>query len=303
MSTGSTLLPQNSFQSPASGDNPAQYRLVLLPLTRSPIPKTRFQAAENCLPRRHLSRFGSRDSAFLLCSTPQGQSRLALPLLNKLVAISRQDPARKRGPVPNRETAEDRTMKIKAVWNKFAIAAALISQLAAAPCFSSIPRDGNGDWYSDWSRVIEPVESVRVIKPNDVAMWIPTNMQPTGSGSQVASQIFDFGMSNLMKSPEFKNNSVVRSAQSLESVMASDLSLGGEDGDTKHVFKFRMKPAQTSAQLGYQGFITARLNYHIGQESLNVEISEKVVGDTDLVLSHADTRDDRREMLSMRWNF
>ncbi len=192
-------------------------------------------------------------------------------------------------------------MKTKAARNKLAVAVALISQFMAAPCFGAIPRNGGN--YVDATRVIQPIESVHAIKSEDVAMWIPTNMQPTDDGGAIASQIFDFGMQNLMRSPEFKNNSIVRSAQKMESVMSSDMSFGGEDGETKHVIKFRMKPAQTLAQLNYEGFVKARVDYRIAHESLNVEISEKIIGDTDLVLSHADSRDDRREMLSMRWNF
>lgn len=194
---------------------------------------------------------------------------------------------------------------MKRLWNKLAVAASLVSQLVALPCMSAIPR--TTDWsiyYIDVTRVIQPIESTQTIKSEDVAKWIPTNMQASDDGGAVAAKIVDFSIQNMMKSPEFKNNAFVRSAQKMESAMASDVSFGGSaEGETKHVIKFQMKPTQTLAQLNYQGFVTARVNYQISHETLNVEISEKIIGDTDLVLSHADTRDDRREMLSMRWNF
>lgn len=195
---------------------------------------------------------------------------------------------------------------MKAAWNKMAVTVAVIAQLIAAPALSAIPRtDYNSTIdFASFTRGIQPIESTHVIKSEDVARWIPTNMQPTDSDGQVASQIFDFGLQNLLKSPQFKNNALVRSAQKMDSLVESDMSFGGdEEGATKHVFKLRMKPTQTLAQLNYEGYISARVNYQIAHEALNVEISEKIGGNTDLVLSHADTRDDRREMLSMRWNF
>ncbi|MCM2280363.1 MAG: hypothetical protein NDI61_00795 [Bdellovibrionaceae bacterium] len=185
---------------------------------------------------------------------------------------------------------------------KFAVSAALIAQLVSASAIAAIPR--SNIYGTDFSRVIQPLESVHEIKTEDVARWIPVNMAPSDDGSAVASQIFDFGVQNLLKSPDFKNNSLVRSAQKMESVMGSDMSFGGtQAGDTKHVFKFRMKPTQSAAQLNYEGLVNARVDYQIARSALNVEISEKVATHTDLVITHADTRNDRREMLSMRWSF
>jgi hypothetical protein len=194
---------------------------------------------------------------------------------------------------------KERTMK--ATLSKLALATCIAAQLFTLPAFSAIPRT---DIIFDITKIIEPIASLRTIRSEDIAKFIPSDMTPSSSGGYVATRILDHSLQTIFKSPELRRSELGRSAQKLESVMETDVSFGGgEKGDVKHSVKFKMKPVQAKAQLDYTGYVNAQLSYQIQDQSMNLEVFEKVASNTDLVLTHNDSHVETRDMLSLRWNW
>jgi len=183
---------------------------------------------------------------------------------------------------------------------------AVVIQSVVTPCWGAIPQHIRRIDFSqrcDITKMVQPIESLNIIRHEDVAKIIPQNMAPSDNGGTVASQILDFSLQNLFRSSAFANTDLGRSAKRVEQVMESDLQVGGENGTTKHVFKVKMKPVQTQAQINYEGFMRAQMSYQIAREEFQVEVSERLTASADVVLSHLGSRGERQDMLSLRLRF
>ena len=147
--------------------------------------------------------------------------------------------------------------------------------------------------------------SVMTIRSEDISRIIPTDLRPTNDGGVVASRIGERGINAWLNSPSMKNTGIVKGAQSLERNMASDVAIGGDEPDSiKHSFKFGVKAEQSKAQLEYAGLMNANVSYQVAASTFNVEVREPVaLLQTDLVFNHINTRDDQRDVLSVRWNW
>ena len=152
---------------------------------------------------------------------------------------------------------------------------------------------------------VERVMSVMTIRSEDISRIIPTDLRPTNDGGVVASRIGERGINAWLNSPSMKNTGIVKGAQSLERNMASDVAIGGDEPDSiKHSFKFGVKAEQSKAQLKYAGLMNANVSYQVAASTFNVEVREPVaLLQTDLVFNHINTRDDQRDVLSVRWNW
>jgi hypothetical protein len=152
---------------------------------------------------------------------------------------------------------------------------------------------------------VQPVSSVMFMRTEDVSRYIPTDLSPTSNGGSVAAKIGERGLNAWLNSPSMKNTSFVKGAQSLEKNMASDMNVGGDEPDSiKHSFKFGVKAAQSRAQLEYAGLMNANVSYQVAASTFNVEVREPVAMlQTDLVFNHINSRDDQRDILSVRWNW
>lgn len=151
--------------------------------------------------------------------------------------------------------------------------------------------------------VIQPIESLRTIKSEDVAMMIPHRDLTTGAdGSLVATRILDHSLSNFFNSPAVRNSDFGKTAHTVEKSMESEAAFGGsEEGSVQHKLKFAMKAIETKAQLEYSGVTNAQLSYNIAQSKMDLEVHEQVASNTRVVFNHIDQPDDRRETLSLRW--
>ena len=139
----------------------------------------------------------------------------------------------------------------------------------------------------------------------DVANYIPQDLTPTNDGGMIAARIADRSLNTIFNSPEVQNTDFGRTAHSLEKTMNSDMSVGGQEPDSiRHNFKFGVKAAQTKAHLTYEGITNAEVSYQVVASTLNVEVREPMAMlNTDLVYNHINTRDDQRDVLSVRWNW
>jgi hypothetical protein len=152
---------------------------------------------------------------------------------------------------------------------------------------------------------VETVSSFTTVRTEDVSRIIPTDLRPTNDGGSVAAKIGERGLNAWLNSSSMKGSSLVKGARSLEKNMASDVAMGGDEPDSiKHSFKFGVKAAQSRAQLQYEGITNANVSYTIAASTFNIEVREPVaLLQTDLVFNHINSRDDQRDVLSVRWNW
>ena len=176
------------------------------------------------------------------------------------------------------------------------------SSLAAIPRTSSFGVEYFRAEPMDYSKIV-PMESLRGMKQEDIARWIPMDMQASDDGGRVFGKILSRGIQNYFNSPEMKNSSIMRTAQSVQDAVAQDISIGGEDGGIKHSFKFQLQAEKSQALLAYSGLANAQLSYNVSASELKFEVRESLAANTDLVLSHIDGIQDRRETVSVSFQF
>lgn len=152
---------------------------------------------------------------------------------------------------------------------------------------------------------IQPVESARSTKSEDVSRIIPSNMAPTNNDGLVAGQIFDHSFSNWFNSEEVRRSPLGRTAHKVEKSLTSEIAIGGTKADSvRHNIRFQMKAAQTQAQVEYTGLTTAQFTYFMMQDKSDIEVREPMKAlNTQLVFNHTITRDDRRDVVSLRWSW
>lgn len=152
--------------------------------------------------------------------------------------------------------------------------------------------------------IIQPVTSLRTVTNDDIARIIPNDLNPTNDGGNVATQILDHSLSNFFNSDAVKRSDFGRTAHQVEKSMESEAGFGGnETGSIRHTFKFAMKAAQAKAQVEYSGLTNAQLSYQAAQGTTNLEIHEDLGAATKVVFNHINAPDDRRDTVSLRWNW
>lgn len=214
------------------------------------------------------------------------------------------------------------TAKMKVCKRAFKSVLMLVLQLGTTPAaFASIPpslRPNNQTPAPklvlqrgfDFSKgfdlaAIQPVESLAAPSSNDIARIIPSNMAPTTDGGMVATQILDHSISTWFNSDSVRNSSLGRTAHQIEKTMENDISFGGSKPESiKHSLKFSMKATQTRADVEYTGLTNAQITYFIAQEKTNFELREPVRAlGTQVVYNNIATRDERRQTVSLRWDW
>lgn len=152
--------------------------------------------------------------------------------------------------------------------------------------------------------VIQPIASLRDMNTDDIAKMIPVHeLNSTSDGGLVASQIVDHSLSTWFNSEAVRNSELGRTAHVVEEHMESDVAFGGNTPEeTKHAFKFAMRPTQTRAVVEYSGVTNAQLSYHVAQSKMNLEVREELSAlGTQLVYNHINQPGDSTDVLSMRW--
>lgn len=152
---------------------------------------------------------------------------------------------------------------------------------------------------------IQPIESARGLKSDDVAKVIPQNMTTTTDGGKIASQILDRSVSTFFDSDAIKKSQVGRTAKEVEQKLQTEQSFGGSQPDSiKHSVKFTMKATESRADLEYSGITNAQVTYYVAQSKTNFEVREPVKAfGTNLVYNNIITPGETRNTLSMRWGF
>lgn len=199
---------------------------------------------------------------------------------------------------------------MKHICRLLSIGCLLGAQIAAVPALSAIPRESRQWMFTnkpDFSKgmnasVIQPVESLRDFKSDDIARMIPRDLTPSSDGLQVAARILDHSVSNFLNSEAVRNSQIGRTALEVEQTMDGNIAIGGDEPDSiKHSFKFKMRASQTKAKIEYTGLTNAELSYQIAQERFNFEIHENIGERSQLVFNHMTSSDDQVDTLSLRW--
>lgn len=188
-------------------------------------------------------------------------------------------------------------------FRKLALSLAIAAQVLVAPsAWGAIPRTDRG---VDFSKIITPIESLRVITADDVARFIPSSgLEPTGDSGAVATRILDHSISSILQSPELRRSAVGRSVQKVEAVIEPNISFGGaEKGSVKHTVRVKMAAIQSKAQIEYQGYMKAQLSFDVSKERLDLDITQKISDNTDLLVAHQQLANGSTDMVSLRWNF
>lgn len=135
----------------------------------------------------------------------------------------------------------------------------------------------------------------------DYGMVIPGRLSPVRDAGGVSSQILDHTLTNIFNQGAIKNSFVGRAAETVEKKMKAEVAIGGEEPDSiQHNIKFQVKASETKASMEYRGLTNADVSYSIASRKTNVEIFESLGDRSNLVYTHSDEPNDRRDVLSLR---
>lgn len=142
------------------------------------------------------------------------------------------------------------------------------------------------------------------ITSKDVEEYVPLDMSQTNDPNDVARRVGDRALNQWWNSPEMQRTSVGRTAHKVEKSMKTEVNVRSNDpAKTNHKITFQVQALQTTATAKYQGWVDARADYNVGARQSSVELSQKIMKNKDVTLSHtASTREDVTSA-GVRWNF
>lgn len=99
-----------------------------------------------------------------------------------------------------------------------------------------------------------------------------------------------------------KNSSFGQKIEFVESGMQKQL-VYGSIGQVAHKFDFSFTTFSTVAKLDYEGFFKASVSYQARDSSSQVEMSEKIWNEKNIVLSHSTSSFEQRSAVNLRWSW
>jgi hypothetical protein len=167
--------------------------------------------------------------------------------------------------------------------------------------------------------VIKPIASgKRILAPKEVDLQdpyfkklnttIPGNLAPSQSETEVLRRFGDQAIQNWLNSPEVRNSGFGKTASRVENAMkveasikSAPLSPGGQAID--HKFSFQYLALQSQTKVEYKGWTNAMLRMDSGKNETAMEISERVLKNKDLVISHVKNPIENRSTMGLRWSW
>lgn len=167
--------------------------------------------------------------------------------------------------------------------------------------------------------VITPIASgKRILAPKSVDLQnpyfkklnttIPGNLAPSQNETEVFRRFGDQAIQNWLNSPEVRNSSFGKTASRVESAMKVEASIksapispGGQAVD--HRFSFQYLALQSQTKVEYKGWTNAMLRMDSGKSETAMEISERVLKNKDLIISHVKNPIEDRSMMGLRWSW
>lgn len=151
------------------------------------------------------------------------------------------------------------------------------------------------------------VSNVEVVNPesiskDDVAKVIPTNIQSGSDEVMVSRKVLDYSVNNFLNSPNVKNSSVGRTADSVQKAMQAEVSFGNhKKGSIEHHLNLQMQAFEQVAYLHYSGYADADVKYFIVPRNTTVEVVKNLASTTSLVYDYLNSDVEARNTISMRW--
>lgn len=138
----------------------------------------------------------------------------------------------------------------------------------------------------------------------DVEQYVPLDMEHSQSSTYVAGKVGDKTLNHVWNSPAVKNSSVGRSASAVEKKMRTDVVVKAADpSQIDHKISFSVEALQTTAKVKYSGWVDGTMDYNPGRRTSTAQISEKIMANKDLTLSHTASTDGDVTSLGVKWNF
>jgi len=158
------------------------------------------------------------------------------------------------------------------------------------PVKMQTPRDKSSDW-----------KSLNKIVPADLNSLDGKERQNEGA---VASKFGDKAIQEWWNSPEMRNSSFGRTATTVEKSLKTEVSVPSKSKKgVDHKVSFQVLALQSAAKMEYKGWTNASLNYDARKRASKVEVSEKIMRNKDLTLSHTATAQEDISAVGVRWNW
>lgn len=138
----------------------------------------------------------------------------------------------------------------------------------------------------------------------DIAKYIPVNMGPTDSSTDVGKRIVKQTTRTLLKSELIKNSSLGKTAESIKEGVNTEIKsaqVNEEQEEIHHKVKFKLDPLKTEAKVTYTGFFNAQSVYELDENSLKIEIKERIFEEYDFVISH--DVNEKTSLMQLRWSW
>lgn len=154
-------------------------------------------------------------------------------------------------------------------------------------------------------RLVIPVDNVTPkITADDVAKIIPLDLKEGASQGTVLTRIADRGISMWFNSPAMKASAIGQIAEKTQEKLKTDVVVPAEDPEgVSHKFSFRVEALQALAKIEYTGWMKAAINYDAKASSTDIVLSEQVLTDKELTVSHKSDREQGLSMVGLAWSF
>jgi hypothetical protein len=132
----------------------------------------------------------------------------------------------------------------------------------------------------------------------DAAKMIPTDMQASENQNEVFGKVADQSLSSWFNSDAMRATTLGRAATTVEKELQQEVVIQTKNS-VQHKFNFNVQAFQALAQIQYEGFFHSALRYKLAQAKFDLEISQQMFGNKELLLN---TTGDASEV-AVRWIF
>ncbi len=154
---------------------------------------------------------------------------------------------------------------------------------------------------------------------SEIETYMPRKLNPTSDPNHVMNQFGDGMIQAWINSPQIQQSAIGKTVQNVESQMGmrTEMSLSGPSSSSskgksvseskpsvQHRIGFEYQLLQTTAKVEYKGWVRAAVNHNTQSRESMFEVSDTILKNKDLVLSHRATADQGSSSnLGVRWSW
>ncbi len=136
----------------------------------------------------------------------------------------------------------------------------------------------------------------------DVAEIVPTDFQENESSQSVVGRILQNTANKIMQSDIIANSFLMKTAKQVESSTKVDIAIKQENDvnpsdEIEHKVNFDVQALKGLAKITYSGLIDSKIEYQASNNTFQVSLEEKLSGNSKMVLSHLNDRQQSRQLL------